>query len=503
MLTAPLFVELLRTRPHWLVWAAALAQAVLWVLAPTLFYSAPPGQLPEVLAIGHEFQFGAYAGPPLAFWLGEIVFRIGGVFGVYLLSQACVVVTYWAVFALGRRIVGPSHAAIAVLLMVGVFAFTAPTPEFGPGILAMPLWALALLHYWQAAGEGQRLYWFPLGFEIGLLLLTTYAGLVLLGLLIAFTVATPRCRAQLGSIEPWVAGIIVVLVLFPHLTWLDQASSLSIATPAVIDQNLRVWARLLAGLIAGHVGLAILAVLAWGLPFWQPRAAPEIERPLVDQEARGFVYFFALAPTLALAPLAIFTSRPETFVAGPLVVLSGLAMVVASGDRIRFVHHRLASFAWAGLLLLPPLFVAATMVLSPWTFGGDRQVAQPAGEMGRFFGESFARRTGRPLAIVAGDERTAALVALAAPSRPSLLLDATPERSPWVSLRDVEEKGAIIIWPATDARGAPPAAIRERFPDLVPEVPPRAFERRFQGRLPLLRIGWAVIRPRTQASAPR
>jgi len=28
----------------------------------------------------------------------------------------------------------------------------------------------------------------------------------------------------------------------------------------------------------------------------------------------------------------------------------------------------------------------------------------------------------------------------------------------------------------------------------VAEVP-RAFERRMQGRLPLLRIGWAVIRP--------
>jgi hypothetical protein len=29
---------------------------------------------------------------------------------------------------------------------------------------------------------------------------------------------------------------------------------------------------------------------------------------------------------------------------------------------------------------------------------------------------------------------------------------------------------------------------------LVPEVP-RAFERRFQGRLPLIRLGWSMIRP--------
>ena len=98
-----------------------------------------------------------------------------------MLSQVCVVVTYWAVFALGRSIVGAQHAALAVLLMVGVAAFTVPTPDFGPVILTMPLWAIILLHYWRAVGEGRRAYWLPLAIEIGLLLLTTYVGLILIG----------------------------------------------------------------------------------------------------------------------------------------------------------------------------------------------------------------------------------------------------------------------------------------------------------------------------------
>ena len=69
--------------------------------------AAPPGDLPLVLASGHEFQFGTDLGPPLAFWLAEIAFiALAVMFGVYLLSQICVVVTFWAVFALGRAIVG-------------------------------------------------------------------------------------------------------------------------------------------------------------------------------------------------------------------------------------------------------------------------------------------------------------------------------------------------------------------------------------------------------------
>src|SRR6266403_1770308 len=85
-------------------------------------------------------------------------------------------------------------AALAVLLMVGVAAFTVPTPDFGPIILTMPLWAIILLHYWRAVGEGKRAFWLALAVEIGLLLLTTYVGLILVGLLVLFTVANRRAR---------------------------------------------------------------------------------------------------------------------------------------------------------------------------------------------------------------------------------------------------------------------------------------------------------------------
>jgi hypothetical protein len=58
-----------------------------------------------------------------------------------------------------------------------------------------------------------------------------------------------------------------------------------------------------------------------------------------------------------------------------------------------------------------------------------------------------------------------------------------------------------VLWPTTDTAGTPPEAIKQDFPDIVPEVP-RAFERSVQGRLPLLRIGWALIRPQPPPDAP-
>ena len=78
---------------------------------------------------------------------------------------------------------------------------------------------------------------------------------------------------------------------------------------------------------------------------------------------------------------------------------------------------------------------------------------------------------------------------------PHLLLDATPQRTPWLNAAKFAESGGIVVWRASDTAGTPPADIAKRFPGLVPEVP-RAFEWYVNGRQPLLRIGWAIVRPK-------
>src|ERR1041384_4345720 len=173
MFRVSLILEALRARPALMFWVAALAQGTLWTLVPSLFYAAPPGNLPLVLAVGHAWLLGSPYGPALAYWLAQIPFTLGGIVGVSLLSQICVGVTFWAVFTLGRRILGAAHAAMAILLMAGISVFTVPTIEFGPSVLAMPLSALALLFGYRALAANKRGDWIAAGVMLGLLLLTT------------------------------------------------------------------------------------------------------------------------------------------------------------------------------------------------------------------------------------------------------------------------------------------------------------------------------------------
>jgi hypothetical protein len=150
---------------------------------------------------------------------------------------------------------------------------------------------------------------------------------------------------------------------------------------------------------------------------------------------------------------------------------------------------------WAAAIIAPALAVLAITLFKPWTGGAEVATSLPATAIAHFFGDSFERRTNRPLRAVAGDPQLAAMIALGA-SRPHLLLDATPQRTPWLNSAKFNETGGVVVWRASDTIGTPPADIAQRFPGLVPEVP-RAFERLVNGRQPLLRIGWAIVRPKS------
>jgi 4-amino-4-deoxy-L-arabinose transferase-like glycosyltransferase len=342
MFRVSLILEALRARPVLMFAVAALAQGMLWTLVPSLFYPAPPGDVPLTLAVGKELQLGSPYGPPLAFWLADVAFRLAGIVGVYLLSQFCVVIAFWAVFALGRRIVGAAHATMAILLMGGISVFTVPTLEFGPAVLAMPLTALSLLFCWRALADNRYRDWILLGAALGLLVLTAYAGLILLALIVLFILATARGRSRLRAFGPIAMLLIAVLVNLPHLYWLrgtgfDPLPALK-ALPGLMvgEKRLMAWTNLLILLVFSHAGLVVLACVAGGLFAGRRALAPAVERLPIDSFARGFVYFFALAPAFVATLLAVLLGR-TTPVGGaePLVVLSGLAVIVAAGDVIR------------------------------------------------------------------------------------------------------------------------------------------------------------------------
>ncbi len=500
-----LIVELIRARPVLVFWLVALAQAALWFGLPTLLYSSPPGELALNLAYGREYLLGSVQGPPLAFWLADIAFRAAGnnVFGVYLLSQICFVVSFWAIFRLGCAIVGAQHAVLGVLLTITITAFAFSSVEFGPHILAQPLWALTLLSGWRIVGEGRRNAWFALSIHAGLLLLTTHAAPLLLAMLGVFALATARGRRMLTLFDPLFALIVVGVLVLPYAVFAMRTGigwQLPLPEGLVVEDGLWRWLDIIGGIALALAGVVLLVIVNSRLLSGEPERAPVIYRPAVDPLGRNFVYCFALLPPALFSILAALFNAPVLVAGtGTVLLMTGLGVVVAAGDLIYLRRQRFLRLVWAWIIATPALFVIAITLAQPWILGTEVRTMLPAHDIGAFFADSFQRRTGQPLAAVAGDPQLAAVIGYAAPRRPHLLLDAAPEKTPWLTFEKFNQTGGVVVWRAADTAGTPPDDIARRFPGLVPEVP-RAFQRYLTGRQPLLRVGWAIVRPQAAAS---
>jgi len=355
-----------------------------------------------------------------------------------------------------------------------------------------------LLHSWQLIGQGRRNAWFAWSIEAGLLLLTTSAALGLLLLVVGFAVATRRGRRTLMSFDPLFALLVIVVLALPYLIWLIRADALALPPwPAVAELSGRArhWAGLLGGLLLAISGIVLLVALNSGWFSRNPEDAPIIYRPPVDPLARDFVYFFAVGPALAGSFIAgLFNLDHVAGGTGIALLLSGLAVIVATGDLVQLRRQRVLRSVWAAAVIAPALAVVAATLFVPWTGSSEVMTSFPATAIARFFGDSFERRTNQRLRAVTGDAQLASLISLDN-GRPHLLLDAAPELTPWLTIEKFKQTGGVVVWRASDTDGTPPPDIARRFPGLAPEVP-RAFERLVNGRQPLLRIGWAIVRPK-------
>jgi hypothetical protein len=58
----------------------------------------------------------------------------------------------------------------------------------------------------------------------------------------------------------------------------------------------------------------------------------------------------------------------------------------------------------------------------------------------------WARETGRPLKIVAGDNWLAGLVGLTAKDKPSIFTSGNYAYAPWITPARLKKQGALVVW---------------------------------------------------------
>ncbi len=202
-----------------------LSHLIIWTLIPTFSNVNLPLDTIEALAWGSDLKWGFNKHPPLSAFFVEIIYQIFGSqdWAYYLLSQIFVIIAFIAVYKFSEEFFNDKFLGlVSVILLEGIYYYNFTTPEFNVNICQLPFWALSILYTWRCIKFDRAKDYFYLGLFIGLGILSKYLFIYLLiGIELLFLYLIRR-KKKIKTINYFISGPLVLLILLPHLSWLVE-----------------------------------------------------------------------------------------------------------------------------------------------------------------------------------------------------------------------------------------------------------------------------------------
>jgi hypothetical protein len=453
-------VEPLCQSPARLLAYLTILHTLLWVIIPSIVHRAPPIDVVEGYMWGREWVLATYKHPALPSWLIEAsrVLTGGGIgWPVYIISQVFVAATLAIVYLLGRDLMDAPRAAAGAISLMAVEYLSWMSPQFNHNIAQLPFWVGSVWCVWRAveatAGRpgynNPLLWWGVLGLVSGIGVYAKLSHGMILLIISGWMLFDPIARRTLLTPGPWLAAAVCIAICVPLLRWLivHDFQPLTYAAGRGIDPvkgSLLVFLPSLI-LISGPILLLASATSTFGAPWDLPRRPDG--GPPTGERARAFLMIMTLVPIILTITTAIVKGAGlrASWTAPMLMLVGPAAIMAASGSWGKMALVRQA--AWTiPILVIIPLLYAISMVIPVTDRGKPIRVAWPAQEIATRLSEIWARETGKPLKIVAGEAWVAGLVGVPHRDRPSILTDGNFDYSPWIAKDGVKRNGAFVLW---------------------------------------------------------
>jgi hypothetical protein len=443
-------------------WILACFHLTAWTLVMLLAYPNVSLDVAEITSYGHEHQLGYFKHPPLASWLLEAARLASGqqaLWAIDLSAQLIMVVTFFGIWRLARRLLDPPTAFLVILALEASWAYTIQTIDFNHVIMVLPFFAFSGLCFYAALTEGEMRWWVGLGFAIGLGMLSNHIILFQAITIGIFVAADRTSRPWLRRPHPYVAAVIALIVFLPNLYWLLEHH---FAPVSYIQQRYSIRGglgqRLLHPLFFSFCQALFVAPMAVALAPW---TGPWRCRPLYDERERWisrFLLVMILGPYFGFMLLSMVSGLKldKTVWGMPFWLFSpllALFLLRSSSASSAFRHTMAVALALIGVNFVigatTPLFwpVITASPLPRTQFPG-RLLSQ---EVDHIWHERFP---GTPLRVVAGERWLTNTVAFYSPERPSVLTDENrlwtsdidEPSCPWTSVHQFRASGGILLW---------------------------------------------------------
>ena len=195
---------------------------IIWTVQCSLLQSVLSIDIYETIVWGSQMQLGHSKHPPLSGWIGYFASWSTGHsdWGMYLIAQLCLGAGVFFTFKLARLFFDRYRAATAALMLYLLVYYTPSEMKFSTYFVEIAIAPAAAYALLSALRGGKIWQWLILGALCALGILNKYSfGLILAGF--ALIVLTRReYRRSLLTAGPYLAALVFLLVISPHLKWL-------------------------------------------------------------------------------------------------------------------------------------------------------------------------------------------------------------------------------------------------------------------------------------------
>ncbi|MGA8898154.1 glycosyltransferase family 39 protein [Bradyrhizobium sp.] len=451
------------------VFTFATIHALLWTVILINLKAAQDVHMDvaEAFAWGQKFQLGYGKHPPLAGWVAGLWFKAFPVtdWATYLLAMTTVSVGLVITWLIALRVVDYRRAFMVVVMLAIYPIFNFKGFKYNPDLLQLVTLPLLMLAYLNAFEKRNALSGFWLGLAVALALMTKYWVLTMIGAVGLAALIHPDRMKLLRSPAPWVAIVVAIVAMIPHLLWLKGVdfAPLIYADDVYGHRTRAESAMLVLGYVEHNLGLLALPVLIASLALvgislrrpsttlarvWSPGANSGVN---LSQALNVWIIQIVVAVGPPLGGLilsvymktdwgiSLFFLTPLTLVAIPQLRLPSIALFRITATWLVLTLATLAA---------SPTIAAREITDNPNAAFGYGARSQLARELTQLWHNRFFSRW----SVVAGTTEVGEPMTFYSPDHPAPLTPGEIWSSGLTSLEEAKRLGFIGVCDTTDNR---------------------------------------------------
>jgi 4-amino-4-deoxy-L-arabinose transferase-like glycosyltransferase len=332
---------------------------IAWTLAPYLMRYTLPMDAMEGTIWAQHLQWGYDKNPFVNGWLTSLALNFSeqAEWGIYLFSQLSVAVCFWSVWELAKKILPPTSALMAVLILEGAQYYNFHAIDFDDNTVELSLWALTSLFLYNAVQKQQWRDWLLTGVFAALGMMTKYYTIMLCVPIGFFLVVNAYARRSFSN-PAFYAGVALFLsVVTPHVVWLFNHDFVTVryALERVTSNSILPHVNYPAVFAWEQFAVFLPSLVLTALLMTGRRPMLASHRIAMTSFNRQFLFFLGVAPYLLTVILAALMGMKLRAGWGePLLSLWGIILMASlqpdMSYKLHAPHLRLAQIIQAQLL---------------------------------------------------------------------------------------------------------------------------------------------------------